>query len=126
MAAPNRPLSPHLQVYKPQMTSFTSILHRLTGLALAAGAAMVTFWLWAMMEGGDMLVCFQNFVQTPVGKIMLAGWLVAFSYHFLNGVRHMFWDTGRGLTIKFANTSAWIILLSSVAVTALIWCYAAG
>lgn len=126
MAVPNRPLSPHLQVYKPQMTSFTSILHRLTGLALAAGAGLVTFWLWSMMEGGDMLICFQNFVQKPVGKIMLAGWLLAFSYHFLNGVRHMFWDTGRGLSIKFANTSGLIILLSSVAVTVLIWCFAAG
>jgi len=122
----NRPLSPHLQVYKPQLTSFTSILHRVTGAALAVGAMIMTWWLWSVMTGGDTLMFFQSFVQSHIGKLMLFGWVLAFCYHFFNGLRHMWWDAGRGITIAFANRSAIVVLLLSAASAVLIWCRAAG
>ena len=84
----NRPLSPHLQVYKPQLTSMLSILHRITGFGLAVGAVMGTWWLVAIMSGTSAYECFHDFAKSFIGQLMLFCWLYAFVYHFLNGIRH--------------------------------------
>ena len=117
----NRPLSPHLQIYKPQMTSITSITHRATGVGLAIGAAMGAWWLIAAMAGPDAYATFYAFAKSVVGQIMLLGWLWAFCYHLLNGFRHLLWDTGRGITIPFANKSGWVIIIGSMLLTAFFW-----
>lgn len=122
MTQANRPLSPHLQVYRPQMTSVTSILHRMTGFALAVGAGVVTWWLWSVMAGPESYAVFYGFCKSVAGQVMLFGWLLALMYHFLNGVRHLIWDTGRGIDIATANRSGWMVLLGAAALTALVWC----
>lgn len=126
MANDSRPLSPHLQVYRWQVTMFLSILHRATGFGLAVGAVMVTWWLMSAVLGETQFNIFHTFTQSCLGKLMLMGWLWSFCFHFMNGVRHLIWDTGRGFTIKQASNSAWFVLAASVIATAAIWCLAAG
>lgn len=103
-----------------------SILHRMTGFGLAAGAVLVTWGLLAAAGGAESFMTFHNFTASIPGKLMLLGWAWSFSFHFLNGIRHLVWDTGRGLTIRQAANSAWFVLIGSVAVTLLIWCLAGG
>jgi succinate dehydrogenase / fumarate reductase cytochrome b subunit len=121
MSNDTRPLSPHLQVYRWQVTMFLSILHRVTGFGLAAGALLVTWCLMAAVAGPDQFQHFHAFTQTLIGKLMLLGWTWAFVFHFLNGIRHLVWDTGRGFAVKQAANSAWFVLIASVAGTLLIW-----
>jgi succinate dehydrogenase / fumarate reductase cytochrome b subunit len=116
-----RPLSPHLQVYRPQMTSMTSITHRATGFGLAAGAVAATWWLLAAMAGSPAYDSFYLFAKSLPGQFMLFGWLWAFCYHLLNGIRHLVWDTGHGIEIPFANKSGWAVIIGSVLLTALLW-----
>jgi succinate dehydrogenase / fumarate reductase, cytochrome b subunit len=120
----NRPLSPHLQVYRWQVTMLLSILHRMTGFGLAAGAVLVTWGLLAAASGAETFMTFHNFTATILGKLMLLGWAWSFAFHFLNGIRHLVWDTGRGFTIKQAANSAWFVLILSVVATLGIWCLA--
>lgn len=117
----NRPLSPHLQIYKPQLTSVLSILHRATGAALAAGAVLVAVWLFAVLAGDAAFARVQDFRQSLIGQIMLFGWLFSFIYHFLNGLRHLKWDAGFGLDIKSVYQSGWVVVIGAVIVTLVIW-----
>jgi succinate dehydrogenase / fumarate reductase cytochrome b subunit len=117
----NRPLSPHLQVYKPQMTSILSILHRATGAALAIGTLMVTWWLIALASGPQAYEVFQGFAGSPLGIFMLFGWSFALFYHMTNGVRHLIWDTGRMFNIGCATRAGYVVLLVSVLATAGAW-----
>lgn len=126
MTNDSRPLSPHLQVYRWQVTMLLSILHRMTGFGLAAGAVLVTWGLLAAANGAESFMTFHNFTASFLGKLMLLGWAWSFAFHFLNGIRHLVWDTGRGFTIKQAANSAWFVLIGSVAVTLAIWCLAGG
>lgn len=116
-----RPLSPHLQIYRWQYTMTLSILHRITGLALSIGLLLFVYWLLAIAGGRESyeraLVVFAH----PITRIALFGFSFAFFYHLLNGVRHLVWDTGRGLERKEARLSGWITFLSSVVVTVLFW-----
>jgi succinate dehydrogenase / fumarate reductase, cytochrome b subunit len=120
-----RPLSPHLQVYKIQLTSLTSIAHRVSGLFLYIGALLLS-WLIIIAVFSNMAAesylfdIFQNiFVQ-----LALFFWTLALFYHLLNGVRHLFWDIGKGLEIKTAKTNGLIVILLSVILTASSWYYA--
>jgi succinate dehydrogenase / fumarate reductase cytochrome b subunit len=126
MANDSRPLSPHLQVYRWQVTMFLSILHRVTGFGLAAGGVLLTWWLMAAMMGEEHFAQFHEFTHSIIGRLMLLGWLYAYVFHFMNGIRHLIWDTGRGFTIKQASNSAWFVLIASVAGTLAIWCMATG
>ncbi len=116
--AKQRPLSPHLQVYKPQLTSMMSIMHRITGFALAVGLIVPTWWLVSVTQGPDAFMQFQEFMRGPVGLSLLAGWAFSLIYHLLNGLRHLMWDTGRGLTLPEVYRSGWLVILGSVIVTA--------
>jgi succinate dehydrogenase / fumarate reductase cytochrome b subunit len=116
-----RPLSPHLQVYKPQMTSVLSITHRATGVALIVG----TIFLGAIVIAAaiseahyDMIMGYAN---TLVGKIILLGWTWSLYYHLCNGIRHLFWDMGYLFKIQNANRAGYVVLLSSVILTAGTW-----
>ncbi len=116
-----RPLSPHLQVYRPQLTSMTSILHRVTGAALAVGTLMVVWMLLAAATGMGAWITFQNFAASPLGLLMLFGWTVALYYHLCNGIRHLLWDMGYLFAIKDAYRAGYIVLALTFVLTVLTW-----
>jgi succinate dehydrogenase / fumarate reductase cytochrome b subunit len=89
-----RPTSPHLSIYRKQISSVLSILHRLTGIALFAGTAVIVVWLWTIAYAPDLFSALRELLASPVGQICLLGWTAAFYYHLGNGIRHLFWDAG--------------------------------
>lgn len=127
MASNNRPLSPHLQVYKPQLTTFMSITHRATGIALAVGTLMLVCWLIAAATGESAFDEVQAFLGSIIGRLLLLGWSYALFYHMCNGLRHLFWDAGKGFEIETAYTTGRIVIGASILLTigAWLWGYAA-
>ncbi len=127
MTTQNRPLSPHLQVYRPQLTSMLSITHRLTGVALAAGTFLLVWWLVAAATGPEAYATAQAAISSVIGRLLLFGWTLALFYHLCNGIRHLFWDAGYGYELKSAYASGWAVMAGSVGLTLLawIWGYAA-
>lgn len=121
MATDDRPLSPHLSVYRPQLTSVLSILHRITGFGLALGAVAITWWLMAALAGETAFAQFHAAARSFAGQLLLFGWAWAFIYHILNGLRHLVWDTGRWLDLKSAYASGWAVFFSSVVLSVLFW-----
>ncbi len=121
MATDNRPLSPHLQVYRPQLTSVLSISHRITGIALSAGTVIVVFWLLALASGPERFDQLTAVLSHPLGLIGLAVWSFCLFYHLLNGIRHLFWDAGWLLDLRGAYASGWAVVVLSVVLTAVIW-----
>jgi len=117
----SRPLSPHLQVYKLQLTSALSILHRATGIALAVGALYLAVWVVCAASNIKTYMLFQSFNGSIVGRIVLGGWLFSAFYHLFNGIRHLFWDAGYGFEIKDAYRSGWIVVVASLVATAASW-----
>ncbi len=122
----DRPLSPHLQVYKPQLTSMLSILHRMTGAALAFGSVMLAWWLFAALDGVRAFSLVQDFRESFIGQFMLFGWLFSFVYHFLNGIRHLKWDLGFGLEIKSVYRTGYIVVVGSIILSVMIWTMTGG
>ena len=116
-----RPLSPHLQVYKPQMTTIMSILHRMTGAALAVGTIVVVCLLVSGATGPEAYAQFTDIAGSPLGLFCLFGWTVALFYHMCNGVRHLIWDTGRLFELKNAFCAGYIVLAMTVLLTSLVW-----
>lgn len=127
MASNNRPLSPHLQVYKPQLTTFMSITHRATGIALAVGTLMLVCWLIAAATGESAFNEVQAFLGSIVGRLLLLGWTYALFYHMCNGLRHLFWDAGKGFEIDTAYMTGRVVIGASILLTigAWLWGYAA-
>ena len=121
MTAKSRPLSPHLSVYKFRITSTLSILHRLTGVALSLGAVALVWWLFAIASGPDAYAVFAAVAGSIVGKVAIAGWLFTFFYHLCNGVRHLFWDTGRGFELAQARASGLAVVTVSALATLGAW-----
>lgn len=117
----HRPLSPHLQIYKWQLTSVLSILHRATGIALSFGALYLATWVIYAAASPRAYAMFHNFNTSIVGRIVLAGWLFSAFYHLCNGVRHLFWDAGYGFELKDAYRSGWIVVAVSLIATAVSW-----
>ena len=126
MASPNRPLSPHLQVYKPQLTSVLSILHRATGIALAVGTLLLVWWLVAAATGENAFADVQAFIGSWIGKLLLLGWSFAIFYHMCNGIRHLFWDAGKGYELETAYATGRIVVAAAIILTigAWLWGYA--
>lgn len=124
MSAKNRPLSPHLQVYRWQWTMAYSILNRATGVALAGGALFLVCWLVALAGGAEDFNLVQIFSQSILGKILLFGWTWSLFFHLLNGIRHMVWDSGRWLDLKTAEASGHIMMVGSVLLTIAAWAIA--
>jgi succinate dehydrogenase / fumarate reductase cytochrome b subunit len=119
-----RPLSPHLQVYKPQLTSMLSILHRGTGVFLALGTPVLVLWLLALAGGAEAYVNFQACFNNWFAQLLVFGWTYALFYHLCNGIRHLFWDVGRGFEIETLYTSGKAVMLISVLMTAVTWYFA--
>ena len=120
----SRPLSPHLQIYRPQLTSVLSITHRATGLLLAAGTLLLVYWLLAAASGADAYATAQTYVASWLGRLVLLGMTFALFYHLCNGIRHLFWDAGMGFELKTAYASGIAVIVVSVALTLLAWALA--
>ncbi len=116
-AAVNRPLSPHLQVYRPQLTSVLSIGHRATGIILCFGAVALSAWLISLASGEQTFNGYTGLLNTLIGKVFMLGWLFSFFYHLCNGVRHLCWDAGYGFGITQVYRSGWIMVLVAFGMT---------
>jgi succinate dehydrogenase / fumarate reductase cytochrome b subunit len=116
-----RPLSPHLQIYQPQLTSLMSILHRLSGVFLSLGTVVLAYWLIAAASGAESYQQAQDLLGSFLGLLLLFGWSFALFYHLCNGIRHLFWDIGLGMDIKMVYLSGKLVLLASFVLTALAW-----
>ena len=123
MANTQRPLSPHLQVYKRQVQMMTSIVHRATGIALAVGSVLVVGGLLHLAAGEDSFNHFKSIIGSPVGTILLVGWSWALFYHLCNGIRHLIQDAGLGYEIPQFIRSSWLSVAGSIVFTVLVWAY---
>lgn len=121
MSSRERPLSPHLQVYRWQVQMVTSILHRATGIILAGGALVLAGGLLALMLGPDAWACFTGHAGAWYGQVFLFGWTWAFAYHLCNGIRHIVQDFAHGYSIPAFVRNSWLTILGSLVVTAIVW-----
>lgn len=121
MKPTTRPLSPHLQVYKPQLTSVLSILHRFTGIFLVAGAFIIVGWLSALTLGSQYFSTYQTILKTIPGTIILFAWCFSMFYHLFNGIRHLFWDAGSGHDLKNVYLTGWLVVIGSTVATIILW-----
>ena len=119
--ASKRPLSPHLQVYRPQLTSILSITHRGTGIFLALGALYLVCWLLAIASGPDAYASVSAFSASIVGRLLLLGWTFSLFYHLANGIRHLVWDAGIGLDLKTTYMSGWLVVVGAAVLTVIAW-----
>lgn len=124
MAETQRPLSPHLQIYKWQVQMVTSILHRATGIALSVGALIFVWWLVALAAGEDAFNQFKTCMDSPIGIILLIGWTWSFFYHLCNGIRHLVQDAGAGYAIVQFVRSSWASVIVSLLLTLIVVGYA--
>jgi succinate dehydrogenase / fumarate reductase, cytochrome b subunit len=121
MSRLDRPLSPHLGVYRWQITNTLSILHRLTGVMLTLGAVILTVWLLAMAGGPESYRGLVRLLGSPLGKILLFGWTFSFFFHLCNGIRHLFWDAGYGFEMRQAQASGMTVVIATVVLTIALW-----
>jgi succinate dehydrogenase / fumarate reductase cytochrome b subunit len=119
-----RPLSPHLQVWRWHITMATSILHRATGVALYVGALIAAAWAISLAQGPDSYASFKHLLGSPLGKVVMAGLTVSYFYHLANGIRHLTWDAGRGLDVKTANATAVLVFAFAAAASVAVWAIA--
>ena len=117
---PPRPLSPHLGVYKFMYTMALSIMHRITGGAASVGFIVFVWWLMALATGPDAYASAMAVLSTPLAKLLLVGFTFSFVYHFCNGIRHLVWDTGRGLERAQARRSGAAVIVAALLLTALV------
>lgn len=115
----NRPLSPHLQIYRKQMNSAMSIFHRITGCALAAGAVLVVWWFLAAARGPKAFHFVDGILTSWIGGLVLFGCLLAFWFHFCTGIRHLVWDTGAGFGLDDLEKSSYIVLAAAAVMSVL-------
>ncbi|MBO9662579.1 succinate dehydrogenase, cytochrome b556 subunit [Dokdonella sp.] len=121
MPATARPLSPHLSIYRWQIQMVTSILHRATGIALAAGTILLVVALLALASGPEAYAKVQAFCASWIGLLLLFGWTWSLAYHLLNGIRHLLQDAGLGyLPAQFVR-NGWLVVAGSLVLTALVW-----
>lgn len=126
MPPSDRPLSPHIQVYRPQMTSVLSIMHRLTGVALTAGTVLLTWWLVAAAYGPEQFDDVQTVIGSWFGQLILWGFTFAMFYHLANGIRHLAWDFGWGFEMRQLRASGAAMLLFAFLATLLTLAVAYG
>ena len=115
----NRPLSPHLTIYRPQMTSISSIFVRITGNALLVSTLLLIWWLLAASSSAAAFAVADYVITSWLGDIVMVLSLWALWYHTLGGVRHLIWDTGRGLELKTAERMGWMMMIGSLVLTAI-------
>ena len=121
MAENNRPLSPHLQIYRWELHMLMSILHRATGAALGVGTIFLTWWLMALAAGPSAYETFATVASSLVGQIILFGFSYGLFYHLLNGIRHLYWDAGQGFEPATARLTGQLVMAISFAATVGTW-----
>lgn len=112
-----RPLSPHLQVYRWQLTMMLSIVHRGTGIFLAVSIPILIYWLWSISVGGETYLALQSCFSSWIGQLALVAWAFSMFYHLCNGIRHLFWDVGQGYEIETLYTSGKIVVAAALLLT---------
>lgn len=117
----DRPISPHLQVYRLPLTGVLSILHRITGVILALGATLLVLMLMAAAAGSQVYQSTYVVVSHWGGQIVLFGFTLALYYHFCAGIRHLVWDAGHGFELETARRSSWAVVAGAVALTVMTW-----
>lgn len=117
----DRPLSPHISIYRWPITMALSILHRTTGVALSLGFVVFVAWLFDAAYGPEAYAGFVSVMDSVIGRLFLIGWSFAFFFHLANGARHLVWDTGRGLEKRQADLSAWLVLATAAGLTVVFW-----
>jgi len=121
MAARPRPLSPHLQVYRLPLVAVMSFTHRITGVGLAVGTILLAIWLGGGAYSPGAYAAVSGFLGSWLGYLLLFAWSVALYFHLCNGIRHLFWDIGRGFALADAHRANGIVLAGTVALTAVTW-----
>lgn len=116
----NRPLSPHLSIYRPYLSMVMSILHRITGVAMALGAVLIAWWFLAAATGPEYFALADGLLTSWLGLLVLLGMLVSLSYHLANGVRHLWWDTGAGFSLDRVRASGLAVLGATAVLTILV------
>lgn len=116
-----RPLSPNIQIYRPQLTSVLSIANRITGVFLSACAVVLVIWLIAAASGPDAYLRFHDIIASWPGQILLLAATFAFFLHLCGGIRHLVWDTVRGFELRQIYASGWIVVVASVVLTVVCW-----
>ena len=116
-----RPLSPNIQLYRPQLTSVLSIANRITGVISSIGAVGLVAWLAAAASGEPAWSRFRGVIESLPGQLMLAGFTFAFFLHLCAGIRHLVWDSVHGFELRAIYISGWVVVFASVLLTALAW-----
>lgn len=121
MPARHRPLSPHLQIYRWQLSSTLSVLHRFTGVWLSIGLPVLTYWVVSLAADQSAYDAATRCFASVPGQLLLIGWTFAFFYHLLNGVRHLLWDIGYGFERRQRHASGWLVVAGSLLLCAGVW-----
>lgn len=119
-AEPTRPVSPHLEIWRFTVTMAASITHRATGAIAYGGTILLALWAVALAAGPGSFAVASAIASSPIGLILIAGYVWALSFHLLNGLRHLYWDAGRGLAVATARKTAWAVYIGSVVLAAVI------
>jgi succinate dehydrogenase / fumarate reductase cytochrome b subunit len=121
MPSDDRPLSPDLQIYRPQLTSVLSITHRLTGVTLSVGSPLLVFWLTMAAAGPQPYAVLHVLLASWFGLVLLLGWTFSLFFHLCNGIRHLFWDAGYGFELSAIYASGWAVVVISAGLTLAAW-----
>jgi succinate dehydrogenase / fumarate reductase cytochrome b subunit len=117
----DRPLSPDLQIYRPQLTSVLSISHRATGIAMSVGSLLLVAWLVAAASGPQNYSAAQEVMRSWIGLFLLLVGTFSLFFHLCNGIRHLVWDSGHGFLLRTIYASGWTVLMASVVLTIAAW-----
>jgi succinate dehydrogenase / fumarate reductase cytochrome b subunit len=118
--SPARPLSPHLQIWRFTVTMAASITQRGTGVANFAGVALLALWLFSVAQGSEFFAPVGALLTSPIGGVVLAGFIWSLCFHMLNGLRYLYWDSGRGFKPATARATGWAVYIGSVALAGLV------
>lgn len=121
MSIDNRPLSPHLQVYRLPFTAITSISHRISGALLAAGSLVLVYWVAAVAAGAERYAAASAVLGSVPVRLLMFVWTFILFYHLCNGVRHLFWDAGYGFDLAVAQRTGQAVIAGAVALTLITW-----
>ena len=126
MTMRERPLSPHLQIYKVELPMMLSGLHRITGIALSVGSLLLIAWIESAVYSAQAFATMNRFLGSFIGQLILFGWTFSLIYHSVSGVRHLIWDTGRLLEVAQINSSSKIVVAVAIVLTVLAWILGGG
>lgn len=121
MISDNRPLSPHLQVYRLPMLAWLSITHRITGMVLSITVILLPVWLWLLAEGETAYSIAERFINAWYGQLLLLAISFSLIFHTLTGIRHLVWDTGLNLEVRAAEKTGYLVIILAILLTALFW-----